>query len=123
MGRPRNGVARKQPAQENQKMANYLLIYLGGSMAETPAEQAKQMEAWGAWFGALGPAVVDGGNPCGPSKTVAANGSVRDGATAGVGGYSVIQASSLDEAAKLAKGCPILAGGGSVEVYETFNAM
>jgi hypothetical protein len=104
-------------------MANYLLTYMGGSMAETPEAQEKQMAAWGAWFGSLGEAVVDGGNPCGASKTVASDGSVRDGGAAGVGGYSVIRANSLDEAARLAKGCPILAGGGSVEVYETFNAM
>ncbi len=104
-------------------MANYLLVYMGGGMADTPEGQAKQMEAWGAWFGGMGEAVVDGGNPCGPSKTVASNGSVRDGGGAGIGGYSVIKANSLDEAAKLAKGCPVLAGGGSVEVYETFNAM
>ena len=104
-------------------MANYLLAYMGGSMAETPEAQRKQMEAWGAWFGAMGEAVVDGGNPCGASKTVASNGSVKDGAAAGISGYSVIKANSLDEAAKLAKGCPVLAGGGSVEVYETFNAM
>ena len=102
-------------------MANYLLTYMGGSMAETPEEQAKQMEAWGAWFGQLGAAVVDGGNPCGASKTVSASG-IRDGA-AGVGGYSLLKADSLDAAAAMAKGCPIIAGGGSVEVYETFNAM
>ena len=52
-------------------MANYLLTYMGGGMAETPEAQAKQMEAWGAWFGSLGAAVVDGGNPCGASRTVA----------------------------------------------------
>lgn len=104
-------------------MANYLLVYLGGEMAETPADQQAQMAAWGAWFGSIGDGVVDGGNPCGPSKTVASNGGVTDGAASALSGYSILKADTLDAAAKLAKGCPVLASGGSVEVYETFNAM
>jgi hypothetical protein len=103
-------------------MANYLVVYKGGSMAATAEAQQKQMAAWGAWFGGMGAAVVDGGNPCGPSKSIASNGAVRDGAASGLSGYSVLKANTLDEAATMAKGCPILAAGGSIEVYETFNA-
>ena len=33
-----------------------------------------------------------------------------------IGGYSIIKASSLEEATELSKGCPILSVGGSVEV-------
>jgi len=44
-------------------MANFVLLYSGGSMPESEAERAAVMQAWGAWFGALGSAVVDGGNP------------------------------------------------------------
>ena len=37
-------------------MANYVLVYKGGSgMAQTEAEQAAVMAAWGKWFGELGP--------------------------------------------------------------------
>jgi hypothetical protein len=35
-----------------------------------------------------------------------------------IGGYTLVKAESLDEAAELAKGCPILAFGGNVEVRE-----
>lgn len=105
-------------------MANYLLIYTGtASQPSTPQEGEKVMQAWMGWFGQLGSAVVDGGNPCSMAKTVASNGSVSEGGPSGVGGYSVLSANSLDEAVKLAKGCPHLAAGGQVEVYETFNAM
>ncbi|MGH2632287.1 MAG: YciI family protein [Tepidiformaceae bacterium] len=104
-------------------MANYLLAYKGGGMAQTPQEQEKQMQAWGAWFGGMGDAVVDGGNPIGASKLVGSDGSVKDGTVSGITGYSVIRAANLDEAATKAKGCPILATGGSVEVHETFDAM
>ena len=35
-----------------------------------------------------------------------------------VGGYSIIKADSLGEAAEIAKGCPIFALGGNVEIRE-----
>ena len=38
-----------------------------------------------------------------------------------IGGYSLIKADSLDEAADIAKGCPILKVGGNVEVREINN--
>jgi hypothetical protein len=81
------------------------------------------MQAWMGWFGNLGEAVVDGGNPCSNSATIASNGTVSEGGSAGLTGYSVLKAESLDAATKMAKGCPHLMSGGTVEVYETFNAM
>ena len=35
-----------------------------------------------------------------------------------IGGYSIVKAASIEEAAELSKGCPILASGGNVEVRE-----
>jgi hypothetical protein len=35
-----------------------------------------------------------------------------------IGGYSIIKAASMDEAEKIAKGCPVFTIGGSVEVRE-----
>jgi hypothetical protein len=99
-------------------MAKFVLVYRGGGMADSPEEQQKAMEAWMGWFGTLGAAVVDGGNPFGPSCTVSADGSSRDGGQAALTGYSIIEATSLSDAADKAKGCPVLSGGGSVEVYE-----
>ena len=97
-------------------MAKYLYVYHGGSTPQSEAEQARVMQAWMQWFGGLGSAVVDGGNPVGMSKTVV-NGSVRDdGGANPTSGYSIIDASSIDDAVAKAKGCPILTAGGSVEV-------
>jgi len=104
-------------------MANYLLAYTGGGMATTDAEREASMAAWGAWFGSLGPAIVDAGNPFGPAATVSSSGSVSDGGAAGLTGYTVLSADSLAAATELAKGCPVLATGGGVEVYETINVM
>jgi hypothetical protein len=103
-------------------MANYLLTYYGGGMPESPEENAKVMQAWQTWFGQLGDALVDGGNPTSQSRAISPDGSVMD-ATMAPSGYSVIKADTLDAAVKAASGCPVLAGGATVVVSETFAAM
>jgi hypothetical protein len=104
-------------------MANYLLAYKGGGMAQTDEERQALMAAWGNWFGSLGQAIVDAGNPFGPSATVASDGTVSDGVPSGLSGYSVLSADSLAAASEFAGGCPVLAAGGTVEVYEAFPVM
>jgi hypothetical protein len=99
-------------------MGKYVLAYRGGGMAETAEAQQQVMEQWMGWFGQLGAAVVDGGAPFGPAKTIAGSGSVSDGGGAALTGYSILEAADLDEAVAKAKGCPVLSSGGSVEVYE-----
>jgi hypothetical protein len=80
------------------------------------------MEVWGAWFGQLGQAIVDGGNPISQAKTIKSDGAVVDGGgTNPLSGYSLINADSLDHAVTLAKGCPVLTSGGSVEVAEAID--
>ncbi len=103
-------------------MANYLLAYTGGGMAATEAEREQAMAAWGQWFGKLGSAVVQPGNPVGASTSVSASGS-NGAAGSGLTGYSVIAADSLDAAASLVTDCPIIAAGGKVDVYETIEVM
>jgi hypothetical protein len=103
-------------------MANYLLTYHGGSMPETKEDQDRVMQAWTDWFGQLGDALVDGGNPVSRAKAISGDGSVMD-ATSAPSGYSIIKADDLDTAVGLAKGCPVLAGGANVVVSETFGVM
>jgi hypothetical protein len=76
-------------------VANYVLVFKGGGMAETEAEQQAVMAAWGEWYGKLGQAVVDGGNPFGPSKSVASDGTVSDGAASGLTVFLRAQAPPL----------------------------
>jgi hypothetical protein len=99
-------------------MGKFVLVYTGGAMAETPAAQEEAMKAWGDWFGTLGAAVVDAGAPFG-SSTAVGDGGATSASKTGATGYSVVEADNLDLAAKLASGCPIIAGGGTVEVFET----
>jgi hypothetical protein len=82
-------------------MTNYVLVYSGGGMPETQAEQNAVMAAWGTWY----------------------EGSVSQGAPSALSGYTVITADSLDAATERARSCPILASGGRVDVYETFQIM
>lgn len=98
-------------------MAKYLFVYHGGKHPSNAAEAKKVMDAWGAWFGSLGAAVIDGGNPVGKSSTVKSDGSLADGGGANpASGYSLIEASGLEDAHKKAKGCPLLAAGGTIEI-------
>ena len=99
-------------------MAKYVLVYQGGGMAETEEAQQASMAKWGAWFGSLGAAVVDGGAPFGPSAAVGGGAS-----TTGLTGYSILEAADLDSAVKLASGCPVVDDGGSVDVYEAIDVM
>ena len=103
-------------------MSTYLLTYHGGSMPESKEEQDQVMAAWTSWFGKLGEALVDGGNPTSKSKAISPDGSVMD-ATSAPSGYSIIKADDLDSAVELSKGCPVLAGGAAVVVSETFSVM
>ena len=103
-------------------MANYLLTFHGGSMPEGKAAQDAAMGAWNSWFGTLGDALVDGGNPISQTKAISPDGSVMD-ATSAPSGYTVLKADSLDAAVALSKGCPVLQGGAVVLVSETIPLM
>ena len=98
-------------------MANYLFVYYGGMMAVTPAKQKKSMDAWNAWFGKLGKALVDKGAPTMPGKIVGKSGAKKITGDP-VTGYGVVKADSLDAAVTMAKGCPSIPDGGQVAVYE-----
>jgi hypothetical protein len=103
-------------------MAKFLFVYHGGSRPESKDAQAKVMAAWGQWFGSMGKAVVNGGNPVGKSWTVKSSGAVtKDGGANPASGYSLIEAKDYDDAATKAKACPLLAAGGSVEIAEVMD--
>ena len=106
-------------------MADYVLLYSGGGMPATEAEQAAVMKEWDAWYRKLDGTLVDGGNPfTGNAKSIASDGKVSDGAGGTMAsGYSIIKADSLNAAVEIAKRCPVLKGGAKITVYETFKVM
>lgn len=104
-------------------MSNFLLLYHGGSRPEDPAEQAQVMKAWTDWFGELGSALVDGGNPASQTRQIGADGAVTQVDGGAPTGYSIIKAADIDSAVALAKGCPVLQTGASLQVVETLDMM
>jgi len=89
----------------------------------TPEQQKAGMDAWMAWSKKAGSAIVDLGQPLGNGAAVAKDGATSKGTTI-VGGYSIMQAESLADLAKVLVGHPhFMAPGGTIEVLEAFNIM
>lgn len=103
-------------------MTNFVLVYTGGATPENIADPDAVMAEWGAWYGKMGEAIVDGGKPFGASKHVTSKG-VGDGAASSpaANGYTVISADSLDAAVATVKDHPHLKYDGQISVYETFD--
>lgn len=91
----------------------------------TPADMQQRMTAWMNWMGGIAARdrLVSNGNRLGikGSKWVGSDKVVSDGPYTEVkefiNGYIIVRAASADEAAEIAKECPIILGrGGKVEV-------
>jgi hypothetical protein len=99
-------------------MKKFVVLYSGGRPARDPRQAEPSMNSWTEWLDTLDGAIVERGLPFGEAKTVTASG-VEDAADGNVSnGYSIVQAGSLKEAAALVKGCPIIARGGKVHVFD-----
>lgn len=107
-------------------MKEFLLIFrreVSGNNALSPEQIQAMMKPWQDWMGSLAAQnkLVSAGNRLTPEGRVVkpdqviTNGPFVETKEA-VGGYTIIKAASLDEAAELSKGCPILKIGGNVEV-------
>jgi hypothetical protein len=99
-------------------MSEYIFAYHGGDKPESPEEGAEMMAKWKAWLDGLGDAVVNPGTPLGLSKTVSAGGVADHGGPNPLMGFSVVSAVSMDAALEMAKNCPTLELGGTVEVAQ-----
>lgn len=103
-------------------MSKFVFGYHGGGGAETTEDMDAVMAAWDRWYGEIGTALVDGGAPFGQLRTVSHDGAVAEGGGANpLSGYTIVEAPDIDAAVALAKGCPILTAGGSVEVAEAVD--
>ncbi len=100
-------------------MKNYVYIYdNGGVVGDKPMPEI--LKDWETWFGQLGDKLVDGGNPFNDGAQAVTNDGVMD-VERPASGYSIVKSNSLDEAVKMAKGCPMLVHSPKavVMVYET----
>lgn len=101
-------------------MNKYVLVYSGGlGMREDPAEQQAVMAAWGTWYGSLGASIVDPGAPFAQAAAVSTDSAGQPELR--LNGYTVVSAVSLDDATGMARGCPVVGDGGTVDVYECID--
>jgi hypothetical protein len=110
-------------------MSNFLLTFHGGAPGATDEERDASMSRWGAWFAQIGDAVVDAGDGVEPAAYIGKDGNVMKGEPQGtdaanaVTGYTVINAEDVDAAVEIAKTCPILQDGGTVEIGQILGLM
>src|SRR5437763_8550874 len=109
-----------------QKQNEYLLLFRGSSWDKglSPEQLQKTMDQFMAWFERLKQqGKVKAGQPLertgkivsGKNGRIVADGPFAESKEA-IGGYFLLQVNSLDEAVAIAKDCPGLAYGATVEV-------
>jgi hypothetical protein len=107
-------------------MAKFLFVYRNNSESYgtmSPDEMQRMLQKWNAWItdGLRQGWMLEAGDGLKKEgRVVNARKIISDGpfieVKEMVGGFSIVQAETLDAAAELAKGCPIFQRGGSVEV-------
>ena len=99
-------------------MTQYIITYLGGDHPSSPEEGKKQFAKYQEWLSSLGDAAVSPANPLKNTTTVNSDGTVATGSTTSMSGYTIVEADSMEAALEMAKACPFLDIGGSLEVSE-----
>jgi len=99
-------------------MPQYAIVYLGGDQPSSPEEGREHFSKYMEWLASLGDAAVSPANPFKDTSTVNTDGSVIPGSTTAMSGFTIIEADSMAEALTIAKACPFLDIGGSLEVSE-----
>jgi hypothetical protein len=109
-------------------MSEFALLYRSAQETHLesmgPEKAQESMTQWRAWFREMtdnghlkemGLPLERVGKVVGGKKKVITDGPYIETKDV-IGGFSVIEAKDLDEAAQIARGCPVLDFGGSVEV-------
>ncbi len=110
-------------------MKEFLLVFRRDftSTADQPSPEQLQamMKPWQDWMGSLAAQNVlanSGNRLASEGKVVKPNKVITDGPYVemkeAIGGYIIVKANTLQEAAELSKGCPVLMVGGNVEVRQ-----
>ncbi len=108
-------------------MKEFLLVFRRDAVSNDPPPSPEQiqsmMKPWQDWMGSLAAQnkLVSSGNRLDSDGRVLKPGTVITNGPyveikEAIGGYIIIRANSIDEAAELSKDCPMLSMGGSVEV-------
>jgi len=99
-------------------MPQYFITYLGGDKPSSPEKGKQHMSKYRAWLSSLGDSAVSPANPLKNTRIVNSDGTVTAGSTTTMSGFTIIEADSMEAALSIAKSCPFLEIGGSLEVSE-----
>lgn len=99
-------------------MPQYVIVYLGGDQPSSPEEGKRHFAKYVEWLASLGDAAVSPANPLKGTSTVHPDGTVTAGGKSTMSGYTLVQADSMEAALTMARACPFLDIGGSLEVSE-----
>ena len=99
-------------------MPQYIISYLGGNQPTTPEAGKKHFAKYMDWLKSLGDAAVSPANPLKNSNTINPDGTIIDGSSTTMSGFTIIKADSMEAALSIARACPYLEIGGSLEVSE-----
>ena len=99
-------------------MTQYVIVYLGGDQPSSPEEGKQHFSKYMEWLSSLGDAAVSPANPLKDTRTVNPGGTVNAGGITTMSGYTIVEVDSMDAALTIAKACPFLEVGGSLEVSE-----
>ena len=99
-------------------MPQFMISYLGTPKPSSPEENQQHMSKYRAWLASLGDSAVSPANPLRNTSTVNPDGSVTSGGTSTMSGFTIIEADSEEAALSIAKACPFLEVGGTLEVSE-----
>ena len=99
-------------------MPQYVIVYLGGDQPSSPEEGKQHFAKYKEWLSSLGDSAVSPANPLKDTSTVNSDGTVTTGSTTSMSGFTIIEADSMEAALLIAKACPFLDIGGSLEVSE-----
>lgn len=99
-------------------MPQYIIVYLGGDQPSSPAEGQQHFARYMEWLSSLGDSAVSPANPLKDTTTVNPDGSISPGGTSTMSGYTIVETDSIEAALSMARACPFLGIGGSLEVSE-----
>ena len=99
-------------------MAQFVFVYLGGNQPSSPEEAKKHFSKYMEWMSSLGDSVISPTIPLKNTSTVSSDGTVREGGSSAMSGFTIIKADSMAAAVSIAQACPFLEIGGSLEVSE-----
>jgi hypothetical protein len=110
-------------------MEKYMFLFRGGDVSKlSPQQQEANMGKWMAWIDKLskenrylaGEPLLPGGKTVSGGKKSVTDGPFAESKEV-IGGFFIVNANDYDDAVKIARDCPDLELGGSVEVREVMK--